>query len=199
LKIIKHETCLHFQLTRKPSKRQISYKDDVLEKCEIVDVSEPNHTNEAKSNADRSTDCPLIDRFPPESAEELAVNPHKVDEQKELQVRRWIQKKRDRCRRNKLLLLTGPSGSGKTATVRVLCHELKVDLIEWNASESFEIFYDMEGDEVVCEESQVSSLLCLVFEILYSKKGDYGIFSYGCYKKIIGQRTGRPCDDAFFA
>ncbi|MCP9262040.1 BMA-HPR-17 [Dirofilaria immitis] len=72
------------------------------------------------------------------------INQAKKDDR----IRRWMQKKKGRYRGCKLLLLTGPTGSGKTATVKMLCRELKLELIEWNCSESYNIFYGSEGEEV---------------------------------------------------
>lgn len=66
-----------------------------------------------------------------------------------------MRRKEGRCRGCKLLLLTGPTGSGKTTAVKMLSRELKFELIEWNCPESYDVFYDPEGEEIVYEENQV--------------------------------------------
>lgn len=71
-------------------------------------------------------------------------------------LRRWMRKKEGRCRECKLLLLTGPTGSGKTAAVKMLCRELNLELIEWDCSESYDVFCDPEGKKVVHEINQAS-------------------------------------------
>ncbi|VDM49954.1 unnamed protein product [Toxocara canis] len=62
---------------------------------------------------------------------------------------------RNGMRRSKLLLLTGPCGSGKTATVKVLCRELRMELVEWESPDHYDFSYDQNGEEVLCEQSQV--------------------------------------------
>ncbi|CAG9529844.1 unnamed protein product [Cercopithifilaria johnstoni] len=116
----------------------------------------------------------LIDRFPLQNVEQLAVNPKKIDE-----LRRWMQKKEGRCRECKLLLLTGPTGSGKTIAVKMLCRELNLELIEWNCSEFYNVFYDPEGEEVVYEENQVRKFA----EFL--KSSDRGSLEKSVLQKVI--------------
>lgn len=38
------------------------------------------------------------------------------------------------CSPQRILLVTGPAGIGKTTTVRVVAHELGIDLMEWSES-----------------------------------------------------------------
>lgn len=64
---------------------------------------------------------------------------------------------RDGMKRSKILLLTGPCGSGKTATVKVLCSELRMKLVEWESPDHYEFAVDENGEEILCEQSQVNS------------------------------------------
>uniref|UniRef100_A0A915PSS3 AAA+ ATPase domain-containing protein n=1 Tax=Setaria digitata TaxID=48799 RepID=A0A915PSS3_9BILA len=107
--------------------------------CELTEV----YVEEESCNSCQKESYSLIDRFAPHNVEQLAVNPRKIDG-----VRCWMRKKKKHSRENKLLLLTGPTGSGKTAAVQMLCRELKLELIEWNCSESYEVFYGPEGEEI---------------------------------------------------
>ncbi|KAL3994778.1 Rad17 cell cycle checkpoint family protein [Acanthocheilonema viteae] len=116
----------------------------------------------------------LIDRFPVQNVEQLAVNPKKINE-----LRRWMQKKEGRCRECKLLLLTGPTGSGKSTAVKMLCRELKFELIEWNCSESYDVFYDPEGEEVIYEENQVRKFA------KFLKSSDRGCLEKSILQKVI--------------
>lgn len=63
--------------------------------------------------------------------------------------------KNSQQRHNSLLLL-GPSGSGKTATVKVLCNELKLELIEWESRDQYEVFFEETGEQSVKEIPQAS-------------------------------------------
>ncbi|VDP11541.1 unnamed protein product [Onchocerca flexuosa] len=137
----------------------------------------------------KESTCSLIDRFPLQNIEQLAVNPKKVDE-----IRQWMRKKKGRYRGCKLLLLTGPTGCGKTTTVKMLCHELKFELIEWNCSESYDIFYNPEGEEVIYEESQASyisifHLIIIIFQIRefaeFLKSSDRGSIEKPVLQKVI--------------
>ncbi|KHN79262.1 Cell cycle checkpoint protein RAD17 [Toxocara canis] len=92
----------------------------------------------------------IADRFVPTNTSELAVHNKKIE-----QVREWMLNHRNGMRRSKLLLLTGPCGSGKTATVKVLCRELRMELVEWESPDHYDFSYDQNGEEVLCEQSQV--------------------------------------------
>uniref|UniRef100_A0A8R1TIZ2 AAA+ ATPase domain-containing protein n=1 Tax=Onchocerca volvulus TaxID=6282 RepID=A0A8R1TIZ2_ONCVO len=145
--------------------------DNAIIDYEVIET--PPEVAFCTSLGEEST-CPLIDRFPVQNVEQLAVNPRKVDE-----IRQWMRKKKERYRGCKLLLLTGPTGCGKTTTVKMLCHELKLELIEWNCSESYDVFYNPEGEEVIYEESQVREFA----EFL--KSSDRGSIEKSISEKVI--------------
>ncbi|KAE9552215.1 hypothetical protein FO519_004559 [Halicephalobus sp. NKZ332] len=98
----------------------------------------------------------------PKDSDELAVHPKKVKE-----VREWIEEKIKCDKGPKLLLITGPCGSGKTTTVKVLCHEMGIELVEAEHQEGGEFdFNSMEIEKAdsmffafmrSCEYSSVSS------------------------------------------
>ncbi|VDM95958.1 unnamed protein product [Thelazia callipaeda] len=142
--------------------------------CQVEDIRETSpKVVPYRSGCSEITDT-LIDRFTPSNFWELAVNPRKIDE-----VRRWIQKKLVRTRECKLLLLTGPTGSGKTITVKLLCRELKLELAEWSTANFYDLFYDPNGDEVICEESQTRKFA----EFL--KLSDYGSMQECNLQKVV--------------
>lgn len=62
--------------------REISHANDVVDDNEIVQVSKNKNVSGLQSSLkrDQLMSCPLIDRFPTQSVEQLAVNPRKVDE-----------------------------------------------------------------------------------------------------------------------
>ena len=102
------------------------------------------------------------DDLEPKDSDELAVHPRKVKE-----VRDWIEEKVKCDKGPKLLLITGPCGSGKTSTVKVLCHEMGVELVEAEHQEGGEFdFNSMEFEKAdsmffaflrSCEYSSVSA------------------------------------------
>ncbi|KAF8496473.1 P-loop containing nucleoside triphosphate hydrolase protein [Russula emetica] len=70
-----------------------------------------------------------VDKYAPQSLQDLAVHKRKVDD-----VRRWLVDAFDekgRSKRRRLLILTGPAGSGKTTTLRVLAREMDFDIVEF--------------------------------------------------------------------
>ncbi|VDK59412.1 unnamed protein product [Anisakis simplex] len=117
----------------------------------------------SESRNDQSASVSFIDRFEPISADQLAVHSKKTDQVYskymgtviKCQVRQWLLNHRNGIRRTKILLLTGPCGSGKTATVKVLCKELRMELVEWEGNDHFDFMVDESGDEIIAEQSQV--------------------------------------------
>nr|CRZ22570.1 Bm8655 [Brugia malayi] len=176
-----NQTIKDHRLQNKKCASRISV-DNVTVNCGEIKV----HPEVAlcSSHQDDSTRS-LIDRFPLQNVEQLAVNPKKIDE-----LRRWMQKKEGRCRTCKLLLLTGPTGSGKTTAVKILCRELKLELIEWNCSESYDVFYDPEGEEIVYEENQASHIFYVAELIVrkfteFLKSSDRGSIEKSVSQKVI--------------
>jgi cell cycle checkpoint protein len=49
------------------------------------------------------------------------------------------------------MLLTGPCGCGKTATIKMVCKELDIDLVEFEPGRAFEL---SNNEEEVWEESE---------------------------------------------
>lgn len=142
--------------------------------CEMIQKSKKPWKRASCTSDQEPSACSFIDQCSPQIADHLAVNPRKINE-----VKQWMQKKRGRRRGCKLLLLTGPTGSGKTATVRVLCEELELELIEWNSPECCELFYNPEGDEVIFEENQVQSFS------KFLKSADRGSIEQSALQKVV--------------
>uniref|UniRef100_A0A7E4VL95 Cell cycle checkpoint protein RAD17 n=1 Tax=Panagrellus redivivus TaxID=6233 RepID=A0A7E4VL95_PANRE len=65
-------------------------------------------------------------KLEPREVEDLAVHPQKIQE-----VRTWLTAKRHLGKTNKSLLITGPAGCGKSSTVKVLCDELDIEVVEY--------------------------------------------------------------------
>ncbi|KAL1820591.1 hypothetical protein ACET3Z_015460 [Daucus carota] len=70
-----------------------------------------------------------VDKYRPQSLEELAVHKKKVEE-----VRKWFEERLNRAKQenyNHALLITGQTGIGKSETVRVIASHLGAILCEW--------------------------------------------------------------------
>ncbi|XP_015136086.2 cell cycle checkpoint protein RAD17 isoform X1 [Gallus gallus] len=85
--------------------------------------------SKSRQNWDQPQDEPWVDKYKPETQNDLAVQKKKIEE-----VETWLkmhifqrQPKQDGC----VLLLTGPAGCGKTATVQILAKDLGVQVQEW--------------------------------------------------------------------
>lgn len=97
---------------------QNSLKSDENSSGTQFDNSQGSHTNLTSSN--------WTEKFAPQSIDDLAVHPKKVEE-----IRDWIKKWQSNEKNGSVLLLTGPPGSGKTATVRLIAKDLNFDVSEW--------------------------------------------------------------------
>ncbi|NXL85129.1 RAD17 protein, partial [Alectura lathami] len=85
----------------------------------------------SKSRPDwsRSEDEPWVDKYKPETQNDLAVHKKKIEE-----VETWLRThifQRQPKQGGSVLLLTGPPGCGKTATVQILAKDLNVQVQEW--------------------------------------------------------------------
>ncbi|PIB01712.1 Cell cycle checkpoint protein RAD17 [Cercospora beticola] len=79
-----------------------------------------------------SDQLPWTERFAPSDLSELAVHKRKVAD-----VRAWLDSFYQ-GRRQSVLVLKGAAGTGKTTTVRLLCKDIGVELIEWKPRAAFE-------------------------------------------------------------
>ncbi|NXQ41423.1 RAD17 protein, partial [Catharus fuscescens] len=74
-------------------------------------------------------ELPWVERYRPESQNDLAVQKKKIEE-----VETWLKKhifQRQQKQGGSVLLLTGPPGCGKTATLQILARDLGLQVQEW--------------------------------------------------------------------
>ncbi|KFQ51083.1 Cell cycle checkpoint protein RAD17, partial [Nestor notabilis] len=94
-------------------------------KSSSVDLSR----NKSRQNWSQSQDEPWVDRYKPETQNDLAVQKKKIEE-----VEAWLKMhilQRQPKQGGSVLLLTGPPGCGKTATIQILAKDLGVQVQEW--------------------------------------------------------------------
>ncbi|KAM9262388.1 cell cycle checkpoint protein RAD17 isoform 3-T3 [Morus bassanus] len=85
--------------------------------------------NKSRRNWNQSQDEPWVDRYKPETQNDLAVQKKKIEE-----VETWLKMhifQRQPKQDGSVLLLTGPPGCGKTATIQILAKDLGVQVQEW--------------------------------------------------------------------
>ncbi|KAM3415504.1 Checkpoint protein rad17 [Cercospora zeina] len=105
-----------------------------------------------------SSQLPWTERFAPSDLSELAVHKRKVAD-----VRAWLNSFYQ-GRRQSVLVLKGAAGSGKTTTLRLLCKDIGIELIEWKARAAFEAAadtfanYATEFSEFVARAGKVRGL-----------------------------------------
>ncbi|XP_061874950.1 cell cycle checkpoint protein RAD17 isoform X2 [Colius striatus] len=106
-----------------------SSKDKVLPrkkaKSSLVDLP----CNKSRQNWSQSQDELWVDRYKPETQNELAVQKKKIEE-----VESWLKMhafQRQPKQGGSVLLLSGPPGCGKTATIQIVAKDLGVQVQEW--------------------------------------------------------------------
>ncbi|MFH4979049.1 hypothetical protein AB6A40_005758 [Gnathostoma spinigerum] len=147
---------------------------DIIYVCKDVELSSDKEANGGIGMSDKNQ-CflPLIDRCPPTCTSDLAVHKKKIEE-----VRFWL---KSHCKRSnaKVLLMTGPCGSGKTVTLKLLCEEMNIGIVEWTAPDKYDISVAENGSEIIAEQPQLNSFT----EFLDSAK--YGRFHAAKERNII--------------
>ncbi|XP_065601272.1 cell cycle checkpoint protein RAD17 [Cyrtonyx montezumae] len=105
-------------------------------KSSLVDLPH----NKTRQSWNQSQDEPWVDKYRPETQNDLAVQKKKIEE-----VEAWLkmhifqrQPKQSGC----VLLLTGPAGCGKTATLQILAKDLGVQVQEWTNPVSLDFTKD---------------------------------------------------------
>ncbi|NXF93643.1 RAD17 protein, partial [Eubucco bourcierii] len=106
-----------------------SSKTKVLPRKRVKSSSVDLPCNKSRQNRSTSQDEPWVDRYKPETQNDLAVQKKKIEE-----VETWLKMhifQRQQKQGTSLLLLTGPPGCGKTATIQILAKDLGIQVQEW--------------------------------------------------------------------
>ncbi|NXF46209.1 RAD17 protein, partial [Oceanites oceanicus] len=106
-----------------------SSKTKVLPRKRAKSCSVDVPYNKSRQNWSQSQDEPWVDRYKPETQNDLAVQKKKIEE-----VETWLKMhifQRQPKQGGSVLLLTGPPGCGKTATIQILAKDLGVQVQEW--------------------------------------------------------------------
>ncbi|XP_065519596.1 cell cycle checkpoint protein RAD17 isoform X2 [Lathamus discolor] len=106
-----------------------SRRSKVLPRKRAKSSSVDLHRNKSRQNRSQSQDEPWVDRYKPETQNDLAVQKKKIEE-----VEAWLKihvLQRQPKQGGSVLLLTGPPGCGKTATIQILAKDLGVQVQEW--------------------------------------------------------------------
>ncbi|XP_040397826.1 cell cycle checkpoint protein RAD17 isoform X2 [Cygnus olor] len=104
-------------------------KSRVLPKKRTKSSSVGLPCNKCRQNQSQSQDEPWVDKYKPETQNDLAVQKKKIEE-----VETWLKThafQRPPKQGGSVLLLTGPPGCGKTATIQILAKDLDIQVQEW--------------------------------------------------------------------
>ncbi|NXK53482.1 RAD17 protein, partial [Chauna torquata] len=92
-------------------------------------LSRKRAKSSSRQKRGRSQDEPWVDKYKPETQNDLAVQKKKIEE-----VETWLKMhvfQRPPKQGGSVLLLTGPPGCGKTATIQILAKDLGIQVQEW--------------------------------------------------------------------
>uniref|UniRef100_A0A8C3PTD4 Cell cycle checkpoint protein RAD17 n=1 Tax=Calidris pygmaea TaxID=425635 RepID=A0A8C3PTD4_9CHAR len=106
-----------------------SSKTKVLPRKRAKSSSVDLPSNKSRQKRGQSQDEPWVDRYKPETQNDLAVQKKKIEE-----VETWLKLhifQRQPKQGSSVLLLTGPPGCGKTATIEILAKDLGIQVQEW--------------------------------------------------------------------
>ncbi|KAM6106165.1 cell cycle checkpoint protein RAD17 isoform 3-T3 [Pterocles gutturalis] len=106
-----------------------SSKPKVLPRKRAKSSSVDLPCNKSRQNRSQSRDESWVDRYKPETQNDLAVQKKKIEE-----VETWLKVhvfQRQPKQGGSVLLLTGPAGCGKTATIEIVAKDLGIQVQEW--------------------------------------------------------------------
>ncbi|NXT23147.1 RAD17 protein, partial [Syrrhaptes paradoxus] len=106
-----------------------SSKPKVLPRKRAKSSSVDLPCNKSRHNQSQSRDESWVDRYKPETQNDLAVQKKKIEE-----VETWLKMhvfQRQPKQGGSVLLLTGPAGCGKTATIEIVAKDLGIQVQEW--------------------------------------------------------------------
>ncbi|NXE44725.1 RAD17 protein, partial [Casuarius casuarius] len=106
-----------------------SSKNKVLPRKRAKSSSVDLSCSRSRQNQSQSQDEPWVDKYKPETQNDLAVHKKKIEE-----VEAWLKMhifQRQPKQGGSVLLLTGPPGCGKTATIQILVKDLGIQVQEW--------------------------------------------------------------------
>ncbi|NXY10566.1 RAD17 protein, partial [Pteruthius melanotis] len=93
-------------------------------------------SRQSRSRSQSQDELPWVERYKPETQNDLAVQKKKIEE-----VETWLKMhifQRQPKQGGSVLLLTGPPGCGKTATLQILAKDLGLQVQEWTNPLSFD-------------------------------------------------------------
>ncbi|NXA32045.1 RAD17 protein, partial [Eudromia elegans] len=102
-------------------------KDLPRKRAKLLSVD--SSCSRSRRSESRTQDEPWVDKYKPETQNDLAVHKKKIEE-----VESWLKMhifQRKPKQGGSILLLTGPAGCGKTATIQILVKDLGIQLQEW--------------------------------------------------------------------
>ncbi|RMZ94778.1 cell cycle checkpoint RAD17 isoform X2, partial [Brachionus plicatilis] len=141
-------------------------------------IAEP--FNPVNQNTQNSTS--LANKYEPENRSELSVHKNKIEQLSNLLDDCLIKNK------GSIILIEGPSGCGKFVTLKVLCKEKNVELVEWDQNNLNLKSFDLQnqGDYAAPYESQIKKFTQFLFKSSrYESNQLFGQANTSHLKKIL--------------